>query len=148
MKSIIPSKAHAKISSRIVPNQLSSDMLQKIADFLRSKAPLQVKVHVQFFPGGEPYRIDTNSPFFKAAAKAIESTYGKPPVLVHDGGTLPLCYLMEKELGIKSVLLGFGLPDDNLHSPNEKFDLSQFFKGILTILNFHGNLSENVIDKR
>jgi len=148
MKSIIPCKAHAKISSRIVPNQLSSDILQKIADFLRSKAPGQVKVHMQSFPGGEPYRIDTNSPFFRAAAKAIESTYGKPPVLVHDGGTLPICYLMAKELGIKSVLLGFGLPDDNLHSPNEKFDLNQFFKGILTILNFHGNLSENVIDKR
>jgi acetylornithine deacetylase/succinyl-diaminopimelate desuccinylase-like protein len=136
-KTVLPAKAYAKISTRLVPNQSSVVITQKLVDYFMSIAPSCVDVKIKTYSGSEPYMIDSGSKGYKAAFKAFETTFGKAPVPVRDGGSLPLCYLMEKELGIKSVLLGFGLPDDNIHSPDEKFDIESYFKGIETIPYFH-----------
>ncbi len=136
-KTVLPSKAFAKISTRLVPNQSSADITEKLIRYFKSVAPPAVTVNIKVYSGGEPYLISANSKGYKAAFKAFEATFGKAPLPVRDGGSLPLCYMIEKELGIKSVLLGFGLNNDNLHSPNEKFDLANYFKGIETIPYFH-----------
>jgi acetylornithine deacetylase/succinyl-diaminopimelate desuccinylase-like protein len=136
-KTVLPSKAYAKISARLVPDQSSEDITKKMTDYFLAIAPPSVTVKVKAWSGAEPYMIDSGSKGYKAAFKAFETTFGKSALPVRDGGSLPLCFLMEKELGIKSVLMGFGLPDDNIHSPNEKFDLYCYFKGIETIPYFH-----------
>ena len=92
--------------------------------------------------GGEPYMTPIDSKAYQAAAKAMETTFGKKPIPVRGGGSIPICALFEKELGIKVVFLGFGLDSDNLHSPNEKFDLANFYKGIETIPYFHKYFAE------
>ncbi len=145
IKSIIPSKAGAKISSRLVPNQSSADVSGKIIDYLKSIAPSAVELKTVCHPGCEPYTIDINNPYFKIALKAIEDVYQKPPVLQRDGGSLPLCYWIEEELGMKSILVGFGLQQDNIHGPNESFDLDNFNNGIKTIVRFHEYLGRSEI---
>jgi len=147
IKSIIPSKAEAKISSRLVPNQSSRVVSEIITDYLKSIAPSAIELKTVCHPGCEPYTIDINNPYFKIAQKAIEDVYKKPPVLHKDGGSLPLCYWVEKELGIKSILMGFGLQEDNMHGPNESFDLDNFNNGIKTILRFHEYLERGSIQK-
>ncbi len=92
--------------------------------------------------GGEPYLTPIDSKAYKAAAKAMEATFGKSPIPVRGGGSIPICALFEKELGIKIVFMGFGLDSDNLHSPNEKFDIANFYKGIETIPYFHRFFTE------
>ena len=92
--------------------------------------------------GGEPYLTPIDSPAYQAAAKAIRTTFGKDPVPLRGGGSIPICALFEKELGVKIVFMGFGLDSDNLHSPNEKFDLANFYKGIETIPYFHQYFAE------
>jgi len=136
-KTVLPSKAFAKISARLVPNQNS----QKIADLLinhfHAIAPPYVTVKATLHHGGEPYLTPINSTAYQAASKAMETTFGKTPIPVRGGGSIPICSLFEKELNCKVVLMGFGLDSDNLHSPNEKFDLANFYKGIETIPYFH-----------
>jgi acetylornithine deacetylase/succinyl-diaminopimelate desuccinylase-like protein len=137
IKSIIPTSAEAKISSRLVPNQSSGDVSRKIIDYLESIAPPAVELRTVCHPGSEPYTIDINNPYFKIALKALADVYKKPPVLHKDGGSLPLCHWVEEELGIKSILMGFGLQQDNMHGPDESFDLDNFNNGIKTIVRFH-----------
>lgn len=136
-KSTIPSRAVAKISSRLVPDQSSAVVSKQICDFIKSITPSAVDLKIVSHPGCEPYTIDVNNPFFKLACKAIEDIYKIPPVHMKDGGSLPLCYWIENELGIKSILLGFGLQEDNMHGPNESLALINFRNGIRTILKFH-----------
>ncbi|MDX2047658.1 MAG: dipeptidase [Chitinophagaceae bacterium] len=141
-KTVLPSKAYAKISARLVPNQSSKKITEKLLKHFESIAPAGVTVKATEHHGGEPYMTPIDSKAYKAAAKAIEATFGKPPVPVRGGGSIPICSLFEKELGIKIVFMGFGLDSDNLHSPNEKFDLFNFYKGIETIPYFHKFFAE------
>jgi len=141
-KTVLPSKANAKISMRLVPGQNShkiSDLFQK---HFESIAPACVKVKVTPHHGGEPVLTPTNSLEFLAASKAMEATYGKKPIPTRGGGSIPIIALFEAELGIKSMLMGFGLDSDALHSPNEKYGLFNYYKGIETIPYFYKYYAE------
>lgn len=136
-KTVLPSKAFAKISARLVPNQSSAKITEKLLKYFKSIAPAGVTVKAAEHHGGEPYMTPIDSKEYQAAAKAIHTTFGKEPIPVRGGGSIPICALFEKELGLKIVFMGFGLDSDNLHSPNEKYDLFNFYKGIETIPYFH-----------
>jgi len=136
-KTVLPSKAFAKISCRLVPNQSSQVITKKIINYFTSIAPAGVTVKASEHHGGEPYMTPIHSKEYQAAASAIAATFGKDPIPVRGGGSIPICALFEKELGLKIVFMGFGLDSDNLHSPNEKFDIVNFYKGIETIPYFH-----------
>jgi acetylornithine deacetylase/succinyl-diaminopimelate desuccinylase-like protein len=141
-KTVLPSKAFAKISMRLVPNQQSDKITKLFKDHFESIAPKSVKVKVTPHHGGEPVVTPTDSIAYKAAQKAIFESFGKEPIPTRGGGSIPIVALFEKELGIKTVLMGFGLDSDNLHSPNEKFDIANFYKGIETIPLFHKYFAE------
>ncbi|HTN05827.1 dipeptidase [Agriterribacter sp.] len=141
-KTVLPAKAHAKISARLVPNQSSANITAKLLHYFKQIAPPGVTVKAAEHHGGEPYMTPIDSPAYRAAARAIETTFGKAPIPVRGGGSIPICSLFEKELGIKIVFMGFGLDSDNLHSPNEKFDIFNFYKGIETIPYFHRFFAE------
>lgn len=141
-KTVLPAKAHAKISARLVPHQSSTDITNKLLQYFKSIAPAGVTVKAEEHHGGEPYMTPIDSAAYRAASKAIETTFGKTPIPVRGGGSIPICALFEKELGIKIVFMGFGLDSDNLHSPNEKFDVFNFYKGIETIPYFHRYFAE------
>ncbi len=141
-KTVLPSKATAKISARLVPNQSSEKTTAILLDYFKSIAPEGVTVKVMEHHGGEPYMTPIDSNAYKAAAAAIKDTFGKDPIPVRGGGSIPICSLFEKELGIKIVFMGFGLDSDNLHSPNEKYDLFNFYKGIETIPYFHSHFAK------
>ena len=141
-KTVLPSKATAKISARLVPNQSSEKITAILLEHFKKIAPPSVSVKVMEHHGGEPYLTPIDSKAYQAAAKAIETTFGKSPVPVRGGGSIPICSLFEKELGIKIVFMGFGLDSDNLHSPNEKYDIFNFYKGIETIPFFHQYFAE------
>lgn len=141
-KTVLPSKASAKISARLVPNQQSGKITRLLMDHFTSIAPAGVTVKVSEHHGGEPYMTPIDSNAYKAAAAAIKDTFGKEPIPVRGGGSIPICALFEKELGVKIVFMGFGLDSDNLHSPNEKYDLANFYKGIETIPYFHQHFAE------
>jgi len=141
-KTVLPSKATAKISARLVPNQSSCIITEKLLNYFRTIAPPGVTVKADEHHGGEPYMTPIDSKAYRSAARAIEATFGKAPIPVRGGGSIPICSLFEKVLGIKIVFMGFGLDSDNLHSPNEKFDLANFYKGIATIPYFHKFFAE------
>ena len=143
-KTVIPSKAYAKISMRLVPNQSDEKITQLFSDFFTSIAPKSVTVKVSPHHGGEPYISPTNIPAYRAASKAMENTYGKKPVPVRSGGSIPIVALFEKELGVKSILLGFGLDSDAIHSPNEHYGIFNFLKGIETIPHFFLNFIKEI----
>ena len=138
-KTVIPSKAYAKISMRLVPNQSDFEITKKFTKYFTSIAPKSVKVEVRPHHGGEPYVSPIDSIAYKAASDAMQTTYGKKPVPVRSGGSIPIVALFEKELGIKSVLLGFGLDSDAIHSPNEHYGIFNYLKGIETISHFFLN---------
>ena len=141
-KTVLPSKAFAKISARLVPNQSAEKITAKLLKYFTSIAPAGVTVKATEHHGGEPYMTPLDSTAYKAAAKAIRTTFGKDPIPVRGGGSIPICSLFEKELGVKIVFMGFGLDSDNLHSPNEKYDIANFYKGIETIPYFHQFFAE------
>lgn len=141
-KTVLPAKASAKISMRLVPNQQSDKITKLFKDHFEKIAPKSVKVKVSPHHGGEPVVTPTDSIAYKAAQKAILESFGKQPIPTRGGGSIPIVALFEKELGIKTVLMGFGLDSDNLHSPNEKFDIANFYKGIETIPLFHKYFAE------
>jgi acetylornithine deacetylase/succinyl-diaminopimelate desuccinylase-like protein len=141
-KTVLPSKANAKISMRLVPNQSSEEISNLFADHFRNIAPDYVTVKVTAHHGGEAVVTPTDSHAYKAAAKAIVTTFGKEPIPTRGGGSIPIIALFEKTLGLKTVLLGFGLDNDNIHSPNEKYDVFNYFKGVETIPYFHKYFAE------
>lgn len=136
-KTVLPSKANAKISMRLVPNQSSEEIAAIFADHFKRIAPNYVKVSVNAHHGGEPVVTPTNSVAYQAAEKAILESFGKTPVPTRGGGSIPIVALFEEVLGIKTVLMGFGLDSDALHSPNEKYDIYNYYKGIETLPLFH-----------
>lgn len=141
-KTVLPSKAFAKISMRLVPNQTTEKTTELFSNYFKSIAPASVKVEVRPHHGGEPVITPIDSPAYLAAEKAIETTYGKKPIPTRGGGSIPIVALFEKELGLKSVLMGFGLDSDALHSPNEHYGIFNYLKGIETIPYFHKYFTE------
>ena len=142
-KTVLPSKASAKISMRLVPNQQSDKMTRLFTEHFESIAPAGVTVKVRPHHGGEPYITPTTSKEYQAAEKAMEESFGKKPVPTRGGGSIPIVALFEKELGLKTVLMGFGLDTDAIHSPNEHYGLFNFYKGIETIPLFFKYFSES-----
>ena len=141
-KTIIPSKASAKISMRLVPNQNFEKIAELFEKHFRAIAPKSVKVDVKFLHGGMPYVAPTSMPAYQAAEQAIEETFGKKPLPFYSGGSIPIISAFERILGIKSLLIGFGLAEDAIHSPNESYGLNQFYKGIETIPLFYKYFAE------
>ncbi|MEO8146603.1 MAG: dipeptidase [Bacteroidia bacterium] len=141
-KTVLPSKAYAKISLRLVPNQNSDKITELFTKYFESVAPKFVKVKVTPHHGGQPYLTDTKGEAYQAAARAMETTFGKKPIPTRGGGSIPIVALFEKELGLKSVLMGFGLDSDLIHSPNEHYGIFNFLKGIETIPLFFKNYAE------
>lgn len=141
-KTVLPSKAFAKISMRLVPNQVSSEISDLFAAHFKKIAAPGVAVKVTAHHGGEPVVTPTDSKAYQAAARAIETTFGKQPIPTRGGGSIPIIALFESVLGLKTVLLGFGLDNDNIHSPNEKYDVFNYFRGIETLPYFHKYFAE------
>lgn len=143
-KTVLPSKAHAKISMRLVPNQDSLKIDQLFIDHMKKIAPKGTRVEVKSLHGGQGYVTPIDFPAYRAASKAIEDSFGKKPVPVRSGGSIPIVSDFEEVLGIKSILMGFGLDSDAIHSPNENYPLFNFFKGIETIPLFYKYFSEEL----
>jgi acetylornithine deacetylase/succinyl-diaminopimelate desuccinylase-like protein len=141
-KTVLPSEAHAKISMRLVPHQDSVKITELFRKHFLAIAPDYVKVEVEFLHGGEGYVSPTDTLEYQAASKAYEETYGKKPIPVRSGGSIPIISLFEKILGIKSILMGFGLESDAIHSPNENYPLEQFFRGMETIPYFYKHYAD------
>jgi acetylornithine deacetylase/succinyl-diaminopimelate desuccinylase-like protein len=141
-KTVIASKAFAKISMRLVPGQDPEEITNLFQKHFESIAPLSVRVKVTPHHGGEPVVTPTDSPAYAAASRAYETTFGKKPIPVRSGGSIPIIAMFEQELGLKTILMGFGLDSDAIHSPNEHFGLFNYFKGIETIPYFYKHFSE------
>jgi acetylornithine deacetylase/succinyl-diaminopimelate desuccinylase-like protein len=141
-KTVIASKAYAKISMRLVPHQNSDKITALFADYFKKIAPPSVKVKVTPHHGGEPVVTPSTSIAYKAASMAMETTFGKKPIPVRSGGSIPIVAMFKSVLGLDSVLLGFGLDADAIHSPNESYGLFNFYKGIETIPYFYKNFTE------
>ena len=141
-KTVLPSKAFAKISMRLVPNQKWEKIAELFEKHIVSIAPKSVKVKVIKLHGGESYSALVTMPAYLAASKACEDVYGKKPIPVHSGGSIPIISAFEEVLGIKSLLLGFGLESDAIHSPNENYRLENFYNGIETIIRFYEHYSK------
>lgn len=140
-KTVLPSKAYAKLSMRLVPNQTSEEITKLFTEHFLSIAPKGVKVKVTPHHGGEPAVTPTDTNGYKAASKSIEEAWGKTPIPMRDGGSIPIVALFEQELKLKTVLMGFGLDEDAIHSPNESYGVYNYFKGIETICLFHQNFT-------
>lgn len=141
-KTVLPSKAFAKISMRLVPDQDWKEISDLFMAHFKAIAPNSVKVKVSRHHGGQPYVTPTDSVGYQAAFRAMEEAYGKTPVPTRGGGSIPIVALFEQELGLKSILFGFGLDSDALHSPNEHYGIFNFIKGIETIPLFYKYFAE------
>lgn len=138
-KTILPAKAFAKVSMRLVPNQNSEKIAQLFIKHFESIAPAGVRVKAEYLHGGQAYVSPLDTPEYEAASLAMEATFGKKPIPVRSGGSIPIVAVFEKVLGTKSILLGFGLDADAIHSPNESYPLFNFFRGIETIPHYYSN---------
>ena len=136
-KTVLPAKAYAKLSARLVPHQQPDKIATLVADHIRAIAPGYVDVQVEWMHGAEPYVCPIDLPVYKAAEQAYQQVYGKRPLPVRSGGSIGVVPVFERVLGVKSILMGFGLESDAIHSPNESFMTGQFEKGIRTIVAFY-----------
>ncbi|MCI0472438.1 MAG: dipeptidase, partial [Ignavibacteria bacterium] len=141
-KTVLPSVAGAKISMRLVPNQDPEKIAELFEKYMNKISPESVKVNVKYLHGGKPSVTAIDTPAIGAAIKALETAFGVKPVFFKEGGSIPIVNSFNEELGTDAILLGFGLPDDNIHSPNEKFDLINFYKGISTVACFYDEISK------
>ena len=139
-KTVLPGKAHAKVSMRLVPDQNPAKISRLVAAHLRAIAPPTVRVDVQGLHGGEVAIVRRDSPAMQAAFKAYAAAFGREPVFTRAGGSIPVVATFKNVLGVDTILMGFGLPDDNLHAPNEKFHLPNFYRGIETVIHFLENM--------
>lgn len=136
-KTVLPSKAYAKVSCRLVPHQQHEEISKLFVDYIQSIAPASVKVKVTPMHGGEGYVCPIDLPAYKAAEAGFTQAFGKKPLAVRRGGSIPIISDFERILGIKTILMGFGLESDAIHSPNENFSLDIFRKGIEAVIVFH-----------
>ena len=139
-KTVIPAKAVAKISFRLVPGMMPEDIFAKYKAFVEEIVPEGVTVEVRLIHSGEPIVVSTDNAYVRAATAAMAEVFGKETVFVRGGGSIPIVGDFVRELGVPTVLMGFGLPDDNLHAPNEKFNLANFERGIESIVHFLGRV--------
>ena len=141
-KTVLPSTASAKISMRLVPDQRPSDVVHKLKTYLEAKTPPTMKLHFRDLHGGHPALVDTDRPAMQAAAEAMEGVYGRPPYFTREGGSIPVVADFKRILGLDTVLMGFGLDTDAIHSPNEHFGLDRFDEGIRSIIRFFDAFAE------
>ena len=127
---------------RLVPNQTSDEITEIFKNHFQSIAPDSVKVEVRPHHGGEPVVIPTDTPEYQAAAKAMVDTFGKEPIPQRGGGSIPIVALFENVLNVKTVMMGFGLDSDDIHSPNEHYGLFNYYKGIETIPHFYKHYAD------
>jgi acetylornithine deacetylase/succinyl-diaminopimelate desuccinylase-like protein len=135
-KTVIPAAGKAKISLRLPPDLKSSEVFALFEKRVKELAPRDVEVVVHNLHGGEAVLVEPDSPPMRAAIAALHETYGQEPMLIREGGSIPIAALFYEILQVPVVLMGFGLPDDNLHAPNEKYSLTQFYKGLRTVASF------------
>jgi acetylornithine deacetylase/succinyl-diaminopimelate desuccinylase-like protein len=143
-KTVLPAKAHAKISMRLVPDQRAEAIYDKMEAYLQELTPPTMTLQFRRLHGGKPVLVDRDHPAMQAAADAVEHVYGEAPHFVRNGGTIPVVADFKDHLGLDSVLMGFGLDSDAIHSPNEHFGLDRFHKGIEAIIRFHHTFAERV----
>lgn len=141
-KTVLPSKAYAKISTRLVPNQHHEKIELLFKEYFEKIAPKSVKVKVEYLHGGQAYVCPIDLLAYKAAEKAYMDVYGKQPIPMRSGGSIPIISTFEEILGLKTVLMGFGLESDAIHSPNENFPLENYYKGIETIAAFYKHFAK------
>jgi acetylornithine deacetylase/succinyl-diaminopimelate desuccinylase-like protein len=139
-KTVIPAKATAKISFRLVPGMKPEATFAKYEAYVKSIVPKGTQVAVRMIHSGEPIVVSTDNAYIRAAKAAMAEVFGKETVFVRGGGSIPIVGDFVRELGIPTVMMGFGLPDDNLHAPNEKFHLANFHRGIESIVLWLGAL--------
>jgi len=135
-KTVIPAKAPAKVSMRLVPDMTPSESFAKYKAYVESITPAGVEIEVRMIHSGDPIVVSTDNAYVKAATEAMHEVFGKETVFVRGGGSIPIVGDFVRELKIPTVMMGFGLPDDNLHAPNEKFHLANFYRGIESIVRF------------
>ena len=140
-KTVIPARAAAKISMRLVPNQRPEEIFKLFSEYVRSIIPRGIQINIRQLSGADPMLIRTDNDYVQASKDAMKEVFGKDTVLIRSGGSIPIVADFEKHLGIPSVMMGFGLPDDNLHAPNEKFHIPNFYRGIESIIRFFQLLS-------
>jgi len=141
-KTVLPSRAFAKISCRLVADQDHREIAQRLTDHLKRIAPPHMRVEVKSLHGGHSILIDRHAPAMKAASTALERAFGVKPVFMREGGSIPVVASLKRMLGIDTVLMGLGLSDDNLHAPNEKFYLPNFYRGIEASIHFMDLMGE------
>lgn len=142
-KTVIPSRAWAKVSMRLVPDQDPDEIATLFAEYLRSLAPPTVEVEIRVLGTAKPAFIDYEAPAIQAADRAYELGFGAKPVYMRGGGTLPIVTEFQEVLDVPVVMMGFGLPDDNAHAPNEKFHLPTFYRGIETLIHYYALLGSD-----
>ena len=135
-KTVIPAKAQAKVSMRLVPGMTPAKAFDLYKTYVQQIAPAGVDVEVRLIHSGDPCLVRVDNPYVKAATAALHEVWGKDTVFIRSGGSIPIVGDFDRHLGIPSVMMGFGLPDDNIHAPNEKFNLKNFELGIESIVRF------------
>ena len=135
-KTVIPAKATAKVSMRLVPGMEPQRTFSMLRDYVAFVAPRGVSVETRLIHSGNPVVVSTDNPFIQAATDAMQAVFHRETVFVRGGGSIPIVGDFERNLKIPTVLMGFGLPDDNLHAPNEKFHLANFYRGIESLIRF------------
>jgi len=135
-KTVIPARATAKVSMRLVPDQMPAEAFAQYKSFVESLCPAGISLDVRLIHSGDPIVVSTDNPYVRAATEAMHAVFAKDTVFIRGGGSIPIVGDFIRELGMPTLLMGFGLPDDNLHAPNEKFHLANFHRGIASIIRF------------
>ncbi len=135
-KTVIPARATAKVSMRLVPNQDADDILKKYTDYVKKLTPKGIQLNIKVHSKGPACVVNTDNPYARASVEAMHEVFGKDTVYIRSGGSIPIVTQFDKDLKIPSIMMGMGLPDDNLHAPNEKFHIPNFYRGIESIIRF------------
>jgi len=141
-KTVIPARASAKVSMRLVPNQNPDDILKKYTDFVKKLTPKGIQLNIKVHSKGPACVVNTDNKYARASVEAMHEVFGKDTVYIRSGGSIPIVTQFDKDLKIPSIMMGMGLPDDNLHAPNEKFHIPNFYRGIESIIRFFQILGE------
>ena len=141
-KTVIPARASAKVSMRLVPNQDPDDILKKYTDYVKKLTPKGIQTNIKVHSKGPACVVNTDNPYARASVEAMHEVFGRDTVYIRSGGSIPIVTQFDKDLRIPSIMMGMGLPDDNLHAPNEKFHIPNFYRGIESIIRFFQKLGE------
>ena len=139
-KTVIPARAAGKVSMRLVPNQDPDDILKKYTSFVTSLTPKGISLSIKVHSKGPACVVSTDNKYAHAAVEAMREVFGKDTVYIRSGGSIPIVTQFDKDLKIPSIMMGMGLPDDNLHAPNEKFHIPNFYRGIESVIRFFHKL--------